>query len=272
MAELVHDRFKLLKKLGSGGTGEVYRALDTRLHRLVAVKRVREGTPDERRRRARRLLREAENLARVHHQNVVAVHDVIEEAGTVSIILELVVGEPFRRLFKSGPLAEHALLGFLRQLVGALEAVHAAGIIHRDVNPRNVLVTSGGVIKLMDVGLSSSIRDPVHRAGGTIGYMAPEALRKGRQIGFGVDVYSLGLLAYQALLGGPVFRKLYGAPTALEWARWTLSKEKFKTLIALEAQVSPVLSAIIERMLEKDQADRYQKVADVRKDLERLGA
>jgi len=272
MPELLHDRFKLLKKLGSGGTGEVYRALDTRLHRLVALKRVREGTPDERRRRGRRLVREAENLARVHHPNVVAVHDVIEEGGAVSIILELVVGDPFRRLFKTGPLAEHALLGFLRQLAGALEAVHAAGIIHRDVNPRNVLVTSGGVIKLMDFGLSSSIRDPIHRAGGTIGYMAPEALRKGRQIGFGVDIYSLGLLAYQALLGGPIFKKLYGASTALEWARWTLSKERFQTLIALEAQVSPVLSAIIEKMIEKDQADRYQKVADVRRDLERLGA
>jgi serine/threonine-protein kinase len=272
MPELLHGRFKLLKQLGSGGTGEVYRALDTRLHRLVALKRVRDGTPEERRRRGRRLIREAENLARVRHPNVVMIHDVIEEGGRVSIILELVAGDPFRRLFKKGPIAEHDLLGYLRQLAGALDAVHAAGIIHRDVNPRNVLVAPGAIIKLTDFGLSSSIRDPVHRAGGTIGYMAPEALRKGRQLGFGVDVYSLGLLAYQALLGGPVFKKLYGAPTALEWARWTLSREKFKTLISLEAVVSPVLSAIIERMLEKDPAERYQKIADVLKDLERLGA
>jgi serine/threonine-protein kinase len=272
MPELVHDRFKLLKRLGSGGTGEVYRALDTRLHRLVALKRVREGTPEERRRRGRRLVREAENLARVHHPNVVAIHDVIEDGSSVSIILELVAGEPFRRLFKKGPLAEHELLGYLRQLVSALEAVHAAGIIHRDVNPRNVLVAPQKVIKLTDFGLSSLVREPVHRAGGTIGYMAPEALRKGRTIGFGVDVYSLGLLAYQALLGGPVFRKLYGAPTALEWARWTLSREKFQTLLALGAPISPVLSAIVERMLEKDPADRYQRIGDVRRDIERLGA
>lgn len=269
MPEVIRNRYKLLKKMGSGGTGEVFQAQDLRLKRMVAVKKPRDGTPEERHRRSLRLLHEAEHLARIRHPNVVTIHDIIEDGDRVAIVLELVAGIPYRKLFKRGPVPEHEFIRYFRQLVAALGAVHEAGIIHRDVNPRNVLLCADGTVKLSDFGLSC-VAGEERRAGGTIGYMAPEALRKDPRVGFGVDVYGLGFLAYQSLLGGPMFLRLYGTIKAIEWARWVLSREKFRTLAALGAPVSPGLSAIVERMVEKDARERYSRIADVKRDLERL--
>ncbi len=269
-APLLHSRFRLLKKCGSGGAGEVYQAEDTRLKRIVALKRAWGGNAPERLKKAARLLKEAEYLARVDHPNVVTVHDCIETDTSVTIVLEFVKGTHFKDLFQKEALPQHELLGYIHQLISALEAVHEAGIIHRDVNPRNVLVTADGIVKLTDFGLAGSAGDADHRAGGTLGYMAPESLRKGGKIGFGVDVYAVGFLSYQALLGGPDFQRLYGTTRPIEWARWLLSREKFKTLSELGKPVAPGLSAIVERMLEKDLKDRYGRIADVRRDLDRL--
>ena len=272
MSEIVNNRYRLLEKRGSGGTAEVYEAFDLRLKRKVALKRVRRDARGRREEGARRLLREAEHLARSAHPNVVAIHDVLELEDSVCLILELVEGVPFRELHKRGPVAEAELLPYLGQLLSALERVHAARIAHRDVNPKNILVTPEGVVKLTDFGLSASFDDPEPRAGGTIGYMAPEALRHRGQVGPGVDIWGAGIVAYQALLGTPEFRKLYGAVEPVAWARWLLSREKFRTLDELSAPVSPGLSAIVERMLEKDPRARYASIAEIRRDFERLAA
>jgi serine/threonine protein kinase len=269
MNDLINNRFKLLKKCGAGGTGEVYQAEDLRLKRLVALKCVRVDSRSDQREKALRLLKEAEHMALVDHPNVVAVHDVIEREDTVAIVMELVRGIPFKELFRREPIAEPELLVYLQQLTSALEAVHAAGIVHRDLNPKNVMVTPDGTIKVTDFGLSVFVDEPKPRAGGTIGYMAPEALRKGSRASFGVDIYSLGLMCYQSLLGASAFRRLYGAEKAIAWARWLLSRERFKSLVELQAGVSPGLSVVIEKMLEKDPKDRYARVADVVKDLAR---
>jgi serine/threonine protein kinase len=132
-----------------------------------------------------------------------------------------------------------------------------------------VLLLPDETVKLGDFGLSC-VAGEESRPGGTIGYMAPEALRKDPRMDYGVDVYGLGFLAYQSLLGGPMFLRLYGTIKAIEWARWVLSREKFRTLAALGAAVTPGLSAIVERMVEKDPRERYARMNEVRKDLERL--
>ena len=272
MTEIVNDRFQLLKKCGTGGTGEVYEALDLRLKRKVALKRVRRDSKGNRQEKAQRLLKEAEYLALVQHPNVVTVHDVIEAEDCVSLILELVEGTPFQDLHRKRPIAENDLFLYLRQLVAALERAHEVGVVHRDVNPRNVLVSPEGVLKLTDFGLATSVDDPEPRAGGSIGYMAPEAFRRGARVGFGVDIYGLGMLAYRAVLGTPGFQRLYGTVEPVEWARWLLSRERFKTLADLGAPVSPALSALVEKMIEKDPAQRYQKITEVKKDLDTVAA
>jgi len=270
MSQVLHHRFRLVKKCGEGGAGEVYEAEDLVLKRTVAVKRVRAENEVERKAKALRLAREAEILARVAHPNVVIVHDCIETQSAATLVMELVDGQPFRSLFQKRSLAQHEYLPYFSQILGALAAVHEAGVIHRDLNPKNLLVRKDGVLKLTDFGLACAADEPEPRAGGTIGYMAPESLRKGIRPSFGIDLYAAGLITYQALLGLPEFQRLYGASSSKEWARWLLSRERFKTLNELEKPVSQGLSAIVERLLEKDPKDRYQRTSDVLRDLDRL--
>ncbi|HZN57779.1 MAG TPA: serine/threonine-protein kinase [Planctomycetota bacterium] len=270
MSDLLHGRFRKIKKCGSGGTGEVYKAEDTRLKRTVALKRAHGGTEPERKQKAARLLREAEMLASLDHPNIVTIHDCIETTTSVTLVLEYVHGTPFRDVYVRRAVPQHEFLEYFQQLVSAVGAVHEAGLIHRDINPKNILVSAAGAIKLMDFGLAAAASDPQPRAGGTLGYMAPEALRKGVRPGFGVDIYSLGFLSFQALIGGPAFQRLYGTKNPVEWARWVLSREKLKTLHELESPVSLGLSTIIERMVEKDPTQRYSKISEVLRDLDRL--
>jgi len=269
MAEIVDGRYQLLKKLGSGATGEVYKARDLRLKRSVAIKRV---LAEKRGQRAvlERLHKEAEYLARVDHPNVVMVHDIIDSTESFCIVMELVKGQPFVETFRKRPMPEAELIGYFRQMLAALEAVHEVGLIHRDVNPRNVMVTREGVVKLTDFGLSGFVNDVEHRMGGTLAYMAPETMRRRGRLGFGVDIYSLGFLSYQAVLSLAGFKKLYGAKRPKDWIRWVLSSEPFATLHSLDAPVSEGFAAIIARMLEKDPARRYQKTSQVQSDLEAL--
>jgi serine/threonine-protein kinase len=267
MPEVIDQRYQLVKLLGSGGTGEVWRAFDLRLKREVAIKRVIESRRGQREALVR-LLKEAEHLARVDHPNVVVVHDSLEAEHSVSIVMELVRGMPLVQLFRRRAVPELEYLGYFRQVLAALEAVHAVDLIHRDINPRNVLVSHEGVVKLTDFGLSGAASDPSHRLGGTLAYMAPECMRKGARIGFGVDIYSLGFMSYQALLSLVGFKKLYGVVQPKDWVRWVLSREPFKPLTELGAAVSPGFSSIIGRMLEKEPAERYQRVSQVKKDLE----
>ena len=205
----------------------------------------------------------------VEHTNVVLVHDIVDSRDTFSIIMELVNGVPFIRTFRKRPMPELQYLGYFRQILAALRAVHGVGLIHRDVNPRNILVTREGVAKLTDFGLSGLAKDTDHRMGGTLAYMPPEAMRKNSRLGFGLDLYSLGFLSYQAVLSLQGFKKLYGAKRPRDWIRWVLSSEPFKTLKELRAPVSDGFSDLISRMLEKDPKVRYQKVAQVQKDLDR---
>jgi serine/threonine-protein kinase len=272
MLKTLHGRYEILEKLATGGTGDVFKARDKLLERLVAIKRVRKGSTSHRELKAALLLQEARKLASVRHLNVVTIHDLLEGETSVSLVMELVEGPPLRELFLKRPLAEEDLLVHFRQLLAALEAVHAAGLIHRDVNPKNVLVGDDGLLKLTDFGLAGAAKDPKLRAGGNIGYMAPEALKRNVSLDFTVDVYGAGFLAYQALIGLPAFKKLYGTSAPQEWARWLLSREEFRSLTSLSVAVSPALSRIVSRMIEKDPRARYPRVAAVRQDLEAAAA
>ena len=268
MADIVHDRFKLLKKLGAGGSGEVFQAKDLKLNRLVAVKRVTTKDPDRRERLLRRLHKEAESLAAIEHPNVVVVHDIVEWESSVNIIMELVTGTPLLSKIRKKALSESEYLPLFRQMILALEAVHEFGLVHRDLNPKNVLVTKQGIVKLVDFGLSAKLDDERPRVGGTLGYMPPESMRRSGRLTFGVDIYSLGFLSYQALLGIARFKKFYGTPNPKEWMRFVLSREPFKPLSELDPKIFRGLSMIIAKMLEKEIDQRYKRITQVREDLD----
>lgn len=202
--QIVGDRYRLEERLGAGGHGEVWRAADLRLdERSVALKRTRyEGDPGG----ADRVRREARSLARISHPHVVAVQDVVDDAGEVWVVMEYVAGRPLSAVGRL-PVTEAARFG--AQLAGGLASVHAHGILHRDVKPANVLVTEDGFAKLADFGISRPLHgeETVTATGaltGTPGYLAPEVAKGGR-FTEAADVWSLGATLYFALEGTTPF-------------------------------------------------------------------
>ncbi|CAL9535244.1 serine/threonine-protein kinase [Streptomyces sp. enrichment culture] len=194
---LVDGRYRLAGRLGSGGSGTVWRAFDELAGRQVALRRPRlpygkDGEPG--RRAANRVYREARVAARVEHPSAVAIHDVVVEDGRPWVVMEWVRGECLRDLLARGPLpvAECARVGLA--VLGALRAAHSVGIVHRDVRPANVLVEQGtGRVVLTGFGVAPA----------TVGeYAAPER-RAGREAGPASDLWSLGALLHAAAQGGP---------------------------------------------------------------------
>jgi eukaryotic-like serine/threonine-protein kinase len=177
--EVVGDRYRLEERLGSGSQGQVWRAADLRLReRPVALKRVLSGGDAA---AAAKVRREAV-LASVNHPNVVTVYDAVEEDGDWWIVMEYVDG---RTLAEAGTVAAEETARYGAQLAGGLEAVHAKGILHRDVKPANVMVTEQGLAKLADFGIARQVHAELTLTGtgavtGTPGYVAPEVVRGGR--------------------------------------------------------------------------------------------
>jgi hypothetical protein len=203
--QLVAGRYRLEEVIGSGGMGVVWLATDLRLERPVAVKRA--SVPN--RRGARQLLREAKNAARLHHPNSVAVFDAVEdEDGHCWLVMEYVPSTSLADLMlrDPGPSLE-AVMSIGAQVADALAAMHALGIVHRDVKPGNVLVTEQGVAKLTDFGIATWQEVTVTETGPvpcTPGYLAPE-VANGRDATAASDVFSLGAALYAALEGMPPF-------------------------------------------------------------------
>jgi serine/threonine protein kinase len=173
------------QECGSGGTGEVYKAEDTRLKRTVALNG-RTGGPSPNGSKRPRASSARPRCSRASdHPNIVTIHDCIETTTSVTLVLEYVHGTRSGTSTSAARCRSTSFLEYFQQLVSAVGAVHEAGLIHRDINPKNILVSAAGAIKLMDFGLAADASDPQPRAGGTLGYMAPEALRKGVRPGFG---------------------------------------------------------------------------------------
>src|ERR1700728_5150138 len=203
--------YEILAPIGAGGMGEVYRALDTKLKREVALKVLPDSFADDPERMAR-FQREAEVLASLNHTHIAQIYGVEERA----LAMELVEGETLQ-----GPLPIETALKYARQIADALEAAHEKGIIHRDLKPANIMVTPAGVVKVLDFGLaavaqSSDPSNPANsptltisptRAGmilGTPGYMSPEQVR-GLVADHRSDIFSLGIILYELLSGKRAF-------------------------------------------------------------------
>ena len=212
MDKLVEGRYRLLDRIGHGAMSVVWQARDERLNRLVALKELRQdaGLDDGAFfRSCARAVREARLAAQLRHLHAVTVYDVIESAGSVYVVMEFLPSRSLTDLvLEHGPLGpdEAARLG--RQIASALAAAHAAGILHRDVTPNNVLVTEDGTAKIVDFGVSHAVGDATATGNGlvvgTVAYLAPE-VASGDEGGFPADVYSLGATLYTALEGAPPF-------------------------------------------------------------------
>ncbi|MGW5252739.1 serine/threonine-protein kinase, partial [Streptomyces sp. NPDC004012] len=210
---LIDGRYRLTERIGSGGMGTVWRAVDELMERDVAVKPPRlPGDPDDaaHQRAAHRIYREARAAARVDHPAAVSIHDVVVEEGSPWIIMELVRGESLDEALRRGPLApaEAARIGLA--LVGALDAAHRVGIVHRDVKPANVLLGPSGRVVLTDFGIAHvQGEESLTVTGefvGSLEFIAPERM-SGRNAGPASDLWSLGVLLYAAVEGWSPFRR-----------------------------------------------------------------
>ncbi|MFF4956620.1 serine/threonine-protein kinase [Streptomyces sp. NPDC001222] len=210
---LIDGRYRLTERIGSGGMGTVWRAVDELMERDVAVKQPRlPGDPDDaaHQRAAHRIYREARAAARVDHPAAVSIHDVVVEEGSPWIIMELVRGESLDEALRRGPLApaEAARIGLA--LVGALDAAHRVGIVHRDVKPANVLLGPSGRVVLTDFGIAHvQGEESLTVTGefvGSLEFIAPERM-SGRNAGPASDLWSLGVLLYAAVEGWSPFRR-----------------------------------------------------------------
>ncbi|MFF0436009.1 serine/threonine-protein kinase [Streptomyces sp. NPDC004327] len=255
---LIAGRYRLLDVLGEGGMGTVWRARDEVLAREVAVKEVRApaGLPTEDRERLyARLEREARSAARITDRNVVTVYDVAIDDGRPWIVMELVRGLTLAETLEAeGPLpparAAHVGVGVL----AALRAAHAAGVLHRDVKPANVLLANDGRVVLTDFGIAAVAgTSPLTMTGELIGspeYLAPERAL-GRTPGPAADLWSLGVLLYTAVEGVSPFRR----ETPLDTLRTVVDEEP-----ALPVHAGP-LAPVIEGLLRKDPEQRTQAAA-----------
>ena len=203
---LFADRYRVIRRLGSGGAATVFLCEDERLGRKVAVKRMHSHSPED---ITRRLRREARLGASLSHPNLVSVFDTETYEEGVFIVMEYVEGETLADALARGPLETRRALEILRALASALDHVHAQGIVHRDVKPANVLLGGDGSVKLADLGVGIALDDTrITQSGqvlGTPAYMSPEQI-DGATPTPAVDIYALGAMAYE-MLGGEKARK-----------------------------------------------------------------
>ena len=226
-ARLLASRYRLVERIDEGGAGEVWRARDEKLDRDVAIKLLGPDADDAFR---ARFADEARRAAAVVHPNVVTVFDEGRDGADAFMVMELVPGKTLREIVaERGPLPAHEVARLIRQVAAALDAAHAAGVIHCDVKPANVIVDREGLAKLTDFGIARAARDrDEQELLGTARYIAPERV-EGGPVTARTDVYGLGLVAYELLTGRPAFdgatseelvrERLIGPPPSLRLAR-----------------------------------------------------
>ena len=267
--------FEILSFVASGGMGEVYRARDTRLDRTVALKVLRPEVADN----ADRLLRfeqEARAASALNHPNILTVYDIGRDQGTAYLAMEWVDGGTLRHLLARGRLPLRRLLEIAHQLADGLAKAHTAGIVHRDLKPENVMVTTDGLVKLVDFGLAKlgggqASELETGQAGtaagvvmGTVGYMSPEQA-SGAIADYRSDQFALGLIAYEMASGTHPFRR----DSAVQTMVATIEKEA-APIRELNPDVPEHLGLVIDRCLRKNPSDRYDSTRDLARDLEQI--
>lgn len=267
IGEVVGDRYKIEEIVGAGGMATVYKAFDQTLERSVAVKVMRRevvSEPDQ----LERFRREARAAAKLSHAHIVTVIDAGEENGRPYIVFEYVPGETLKQRIKSnGPLPITEAVAYAIEIGTALVAAHAAGLVHRDVKPQNVLLSAQGHAKVADFGIARELEasDGLTKTGrvlGTTDYVSPE-----QAMGEGVtgqsDVYSLGIVLYEMLTGEVPFKGENHVAVAMKHV-----KDQLPDVQVARPEVSSSLAAVIDKMTAKEPVDRYLTAASAVSDLE----
>src|SRR5579859_5044164 len=266
--------YVLLAPIGAGGMGQVWKARDTRLDRIVAIKTSKVEFSE-------RFEREARAVAALNHPNICHLYDIAKESGVDYLVMEYVSGKSLDKLIPSRGLPVSTVISLGRQIAHALAAAHAGGIVHRDLKPANVVITDSGVAKVLDFGLAKRA-DPqtAPSAGehaetatiapaltiqgsivGTANYMSPEQAQ-GMPVDARSDIFSLGALLYEMRTGSRAFQ---GATTVATLA--AILRDEVPAPIALGFPGPPRLDDLIRRCLQKRPEDRWQTMDEIQAEL-----
>jgi len=265
---LFDGRYRIVRKLGSGGMANVYLAEDQELGRRVAIKILNDRHAGDEQ-FVERFRREAKNAAGLSHPNIVSIYDRGEAEGTYYIAMEYLAGKSLKELIlERGPAPVSVAVDYARQILAALRFAHRNGIVHRDIKPHNCLVDAEGHVKVTDFGIARAGASQMTEEGSIIGtaqYLSPEQAR-GTQVDQTSDLYSLGIVLYEMLTGTVPFT----GDSPVEIAMKHLSAMP-PSLVVKRRDVPKTLDQVVLRALAKDPAARYQSADEMDADLERIG-
>src|SRR5579862_3646436 len=272
------SHYLIIGKLGSGGMGEVYLAEDQRLSRKVAIKFLPPDVASDERAR-QRLLREAKTAAVLDHPNICAIYEVGEDDGHSFIVLQYIEGETLASRLRRQRPELREVLAIAGQVADALREAHARGIVHRDIKPDNIMLTSRGQVKVLDFGLAKLLRDPgvlesdaqtgsmwsvPGMVMGTVPYMSPEQVR-GEELDGRSDIFSFGTVLYEMLSG----RRPFEAKSTAEVISAILTTEP-APIVSLGPGNGGDEERLVRKCMEKDSGRRYQTMGDLIPDLEQI--
>ena len=268
MSELLLGRYELLELIGEGAMGAVYRAHDTTLDRVVALKVMNAslGASPE---LVARFEREARSLAGLQHPNIVTIYDFLKPSGNLCLVMELVAGEPLDKAIKMGlALTVQQKLAFMAQACRALQYAHEKGIIHRDLKPSNILMLPDCSPKIIDFGIAKLMDSKLTRTNtriGTIAYSSPEQLN-GDRVDHRTDIFAAGVVLYEFLAGICPFE---GAHTTATMKKILIDPTPIlpENIVGVPLQIR----AVLERALAKDPDQRFQTAAELAQAIERTG-
>jgi serine/threonine protein kinase len=274
-------QYQILQKLGAGGMGDIYKAQDTRLNRVVAIKALSADNvrdPDRR----RRFIQEAQAASSLNHPNIITIHDIVFHDGQELMVMEFVAGQPLSELITPAGLPIADILRYSVQIADALQTAHAAGIIHRDLKPANIMVTAFGLVKILDFGLAkltensalTSLTEDTRTIGagpmtvegsilGTVNYMSPEQAQS-KNVDARSDIFSFGVVLYEMVTG----RKAFAADSMISTLSAILRDEAQP--MGEVAGLPPELEQIVHRALRKDPAERFQSMSEMHAQLAAL--
>jgi eukaryotic-like serine/threonine-protein kinase len=261
------SHYRIFEKLGEGGMGVVYRARDTRLGRVVALKFPAPGLADDADARAR-VLREARAASALDHVNICTIHEIGEtDAGQVFIAMACYAGETLEEKLQRSRLPLDEVLGYAVAMAQGLAKAHEHGIAHRDIKPANVMVTDDGVVKLLDFGLAEAANERLTEPGvarATPAYMSPEQAR-GERVDHRSDIWSLGVVLYEMLTGCRPFRE--GHAQAIIHG---ILHDEPEAVAARRPDAPALLEQIVARTLARRVADRYDDAEALLRDLRQV--
>ncbi len=260
--------YEILEKLGEGGMGEVYKARDTKLDRLVALKFLPSNLTATEVEKAR-FIQEAKAASALNHPNICTIFDIQEHEGQLFIVMEYVDGETLRHKKQSFSTKQVVEIG--AQAADGLAEAHDKGIVHRDIKPENIMMSKNGIVKLMDFGLAKLNKaeeaSRLTKAGmtlGTVGYMSPEQVQ-GQDVDGRSDIFSLGVVLYELLSGESPFKGVH--ETAIMYEIVNVDPEPVS---AKKEGIDPELDRILFECLDKEKEERYQSAHELSKDLKRF--